>query len=163
MAESGSITGEPPVAAVPPEGEAGAWRKYALAAGFLAPAAFFLLIWIVYPAISTIYRSFFDSTGDEFVWFDNYTNLFTNDRTLNAIKNNFLWLLIVPAFATAIGLIFAVLTERVRWSVAFKTAVFMPMAISAFAAAVIWRVMDQKDPDIGAVNAMIRVGYDYVE
>src|SRR6185503_5567588 len=137
MAESGSIAGEPPVEAVPPEGEPGAWRKYALAAGFLAPAAFFLLNWIVYPAISTIYRSFFDSTGDEFVWFDNYTNLFTNDRTINAIKNNFLWLLIVPAFVTAIGLIFAVLTERVRWSVAFKTAVFMP-------------------------NAIIRVGYDYV-
>jgi alpha-glucoside transport system permease protein len=162
MEGGSSIAGEPPTAAVPPEGEAGAWRKYALVAGFLAPAAFFLLIWIVYPAISTIYRSFFDSSGDEFVWFENYTNLFTNDRTLNAIKNNFLWLLIVPAFVTAIGLIFAVLTERVRWSVAFKTAVFMPMAISAFAAAVIWRVMDQKDPDIGAVNAMVRVGYDYV-
>ena len=57
-----------------PERETGAWRKYALAAGFLAPAAFFLLIWIVYPAISTIYRSFFDKTGDEFVWFDNYKN-----------------------------------------------------------------------------------------
>ena len=162
MEGGGSIAGEPPVAAVPPGEGPGVWRKYALAAGFLAPAAFFLLIWIVYPAISTIYRSFFDKSGDEFVWFDNYTNLFTNDRTLNAIKNNFLWLLIVPAFATAIGLIFAVLTERVRWSVAFKTAVFMPMAISAFAAAVIWRVMDQKDPDIGAVNAMVRVGYDYV-
>jgi alpha-glucoside transport system permease protein len=79
MAESGSIAGEPPVEAVPPEGEPGAWRKYALAAGFLAPAAFFLLIWIVYPAISTIYRSFFDSTGDEFVWFDNYT---TCSRTI---------------------------------------------------------------------------------
>jgi alpha-glucoside transport system permease protein len=38
----------------------------------------------------------------------------------------------------------------------------MPMAISAFAAAVIWRVMDQKDPDIGAVNAVIRVAHDYV-
>ena len=162
MEGGGSIAGEPPVAAVPPGEGPGVWRKYALAAGFLAPAAFFLLIWIVYPAISTIYRSFFDKSGNEFVWFDNYTNLFTNDRTLNAIKNNFLWLLIVPAFATAIGLIFAVLTERVRWSVAFKTAVFMPMAISAFAAAVIWRVMDQKDPDIGAVNAMVRVGYDYV-
>ena len=163
MESGSSIAGEPPVAAVPPEREPGAWRKYALAAGFLAPAAFFLLIWIVYPAGSTIKRSFFDKTGDEFVWFENYTNLFTNDQTLNAIKNNFLWLLIVPAFATAVGLIFAVLTERVRWSVAFKTAVFMPMAISAFAAAVIWRVMDQKDPDIGAVNAIIRVGYDYVK
>ena len=167
MPQSGSsIAGEPPVAAPPPdhysEPPAGGWRKYALAAGFLAPAAFLLLIWVVYPAISTIYRSFFDKSGDEFVWFDNYTALFTNDRTLTAIKNNFLWLLIVPAFVTAIGLIFAVLTERVRWAVAFKTVVFMPMAISAFAAAVIWRVMDQKDPDIGAVNAMIRVGYDYV-
>ena len=157
-----SITGEPPVAAAPPEPEAGAWRKHALAAGFLAPAAVFLLVWIVYPAFRTIFRSFFDASGDEFVWFENYENLFTNDRTVTAIKNNFLWLLIVPAFVTAIGLIFAVLTERVRWAVAFKTAVFMPMAISAFAAAVIWRVMDQKDPDIGAMNAMIRVANDYV-
>ena len=40
---------------------------------------------------------------------------------------------------TAIGLIFAVLTERIRWAVAFKIAVFMPMAISLFAAGVIWR------------------------
>ena len=157
MSSGGSIAGEPPVvAAPPPQREAGRWRKYALAAGFLAPAALLLAVWIVYPAISTICRSFFDKTGDEFVWFDNYKNLFTSDQTLTAIKNNALWLLIVPAFVTAIGLIFAVLTERMRWSVAFKTAVFMPMAISAFAAAVIWRVMDQKDPDIGAVNAIIR-------
>ena len=163
MHGGGSIAGEPPVAAAPPpDHEVGRWRQYALTAGFLAPAAFFLLVWVVYPAGSTIYRSFFDASGDNFVWFDNYKNLFTNDRTVTAIKNNFLWLLIVPALVTAIGLIFAVLTERVRWSVAFKTVVFMPMAISAFAAAVIWRVMDQKDPDIGAVNAFIKVGYDYV-
>jgi alpha-glucoside transport system permease protein len=163
MSSGGSIAGEPPVVAAPPEGsQPGRWRQYALTAGFLAPAAFFLLIWIVYPAISTVYRSFFDRTGDEFVWFENYQNLFTSDRTVTAIKNNFLWLLIVPALVTSIGLVFAVLTERVRWAVAFKTVVFMPMAISAFAAAVIWRVMDQKDPDIGATNAMIRVAHDYV-
>ena len=146
----------------PPRARSGGWRKYALAAGFLAPAAVLLTIWIIYPALSTICRSFYDKSGDEFVWFDNYENLFTSDQTLNAIKNNALWLLIVPALVTAIGLIFAVLTERIRWSVAFKTAVFMPMAISAFAAAVIWRVMDQKDPDIGAANAIIRVAHDYV-
>jgi alpha-glucoside transport system permease protein len=163
MSSGGSIAGEPPVAAAPPPPEgAGGWRKHALAAGFLAPAAVLLTVWIIYPALSTIYRSFFDKSGDEFVWFDNYENLFTSDRTLTAIKNNALWLLIVPALITAIGLIFAVLTERIRWSVAFKTAVFMPMAISAFAAAVIWRVMDQKDPDLGAANAIIRVAKDYV-
>ncbi|HWL33172.1 MAG TPA: ABC transporter permease subunit [Gaiellaceae bacterium] len=151
------------MAAPPPDQRPSNWRQYALTAGFLAPAAVLLLVWIVYPAFSTIKRSFYDRTGEDFVWFDNYENLFTNDRTITAIKNNFLWLLIVPALVTAIGLVFAVLTERVRWAVAFKTAVFMPMAISAFAAAVIWRVMDQKDPDIGATNAIIRVAHDYVK
>ena len=62
----------------------------------------------------------------------------------------------MPAFVTAIGLIFAVLTERISWSVAFKTAVFMPMAISLFAAGVIWRIMDQKEPERGTVNAIDR-------
>ena len=60
----------------------------------------------------------------------------------------------MPALVTAIGLIFAVLTERVRWAVAFKTVVFLPMAISAFATGVTWRIMYQQDPGLGAVNAL---------
>ena len=64
----------------------------------------------------------------------------------------------MPAFVTAIGLIFAVLTERVSWSVAFKTVVFLPMAISAFATGVTWRIMYVQDPNLGAVNALGRVG-----
>ena len=69
---------------------------------------------------------------------------------------------VVPALVTALGLIFAVLTERVRWSVAFKTAVFMPMAISAFAAGITWRIMYVKDPDVGAVNAGIKAIHDTI-
>ena len=68
----------------------------------------------------------------------------------------------MPAFVTAVGLIFGVLTEKISWSVAFKTAVFMPMAISLFAAGVIWRIMDQKEPERGTVNAMIGVVSDWV-
>jgi ABC-type sugar transport system permease subunit len=94
MEGGSSIAGSRPLRRFP-EGETGAWRAVR-ARSRLPPRRLFLLIWIVYPAISTIYRSFFDKTGDEFVWSDNYTNLFTNDRTLTAIKNNFLWLLIVP-------------------------------------------------------------------
>ena len=81
---------------------------------------------------------------------------------MTAIKNNAIWVAVVPALVTAIGLIFAVLTERVRWSVAFKTAVFMPMAISLFAAGVIWRIMYQQDPTRGAINAAIGVVHDAV-
>lgn len=155
-----SVAGEPSPA--PPAGGAGGWRKQALAAGFLAPAVVFLGVWIVYPAISTVYRSFFGRDSGDFVGFDNYTALFTNERTIKAIENNAIWVALVPALVTAIGLVFAVLTEKVSWSVAFKTAVFMPMAISAFAAAVIWRVMDQKDPGIGAVNAIVGAASDFV-
>ena len=155
-----SVTAEPPVQPAPELEEPARWRQYGLAAGFLAPAVFFIGIWIVYPTVRTIIRSFFSADGDEFVWFDNYKELFTSDVLVTAIKNNAIWVAVVPALVTALGLIFGVLTERVRWSVAFKTAVFMPMAISAFAAGVTWRIMYVKDPDQGAVNAGIRAVHD---
>lgn len=143
--------------APPPDDLAGEsrWRKWLVAAAFLAPAAVLLGVWVVYPAIRTIIRSFFDAAGDHFVGVDNFKELFTSDTLLTAIKNNALWVAIVPAFVTAVGLVFAVLTERVRWSVAFKTAVFMPMAISLLAAGVIWRLMYVQDPNQGTVNAAI--------
>lgn len=134
-----------------------------MAVGFLAPALVFLGVWIVYPTIRTVVRSFFDRSGEEFVWFDNYKALFTSDFLVTAIKNNAIWVGVVPALVTAIGLLFAVLTERVPWSVAFKTAVFMPMAISLFAAGVIWRIMDQQDPDRGALNAGIAAIKDTID
>ncbi|HEX2112739.1 MAG TPA: ABC transporter permease subunit [Gaiellaceae bacterium] len=150
-----SIAAEPPVREARPPAPPGAWRKYALAAGFLAPAVVFLGVWIVYPAIRTIYRSFFDRSGDEFVGFDNYVEIFTSDVLFTAVKNNAVWVLVVPAFVTAIGLIFAVLTERVSWAFAFKTAVFMPMAVSAFAAGITWRIVYIEEPERGALNAAI--------
>jgi alpha-glucoside transport system permease protein len=159
-----SITAEPPAeGAPPPTGKTRDWRGYAVALGFLAPTLFFLGLWIVYPAVNTFKRSFYSRSGDEFIWFDNYERIFTSDVLLTAVKNNAIWVLVVPALVTAIGLIFAVLTERVSWSVAFKTAVFMPMAISAFAAGVTWRIMYQQDPDQGAINAAISAVKDAVD
>ncbi|HET6658241.1 MAG TPA: ABC transporter permease subunit [Gaiellaceae bacterium] len=161
MSGAGSITAEPPPAAAPPPSRDGWWTRYGVALLFLLPALIFLGVWIIYPAIYTLFRSFFGQSGfDSFVGIDNYKTLFTSDLLLTAIKNNAIWVAVVPAFVTAVGLIFAVLTERVSWSVAFKTAVFMPMAISAFAAGVIWRVMYQQDPNLGAVNASIAVVKD---
>jgi alpha-glucoside transport system permease protein len=130
---------------------------------FLAPALVLLAVWIVYPTLSTIYRSFFDRSGDNFIGLDNYETLFSDDTLRTAIKNNFLWLLVVPAFVTAIGLVFAVLLERIRFSTAFKVAVFMPMAISLFAAGVIWRFMLEKDPSQGTINAAVAVVKDAVQ
>jgi alpha-glucoside transport system permease protein len=159
----GADTAEAPPAAPPPPGGRGSlWERYGVTALFLAPALILLAVWIVYPTIGTTIRSFYDREGDTFVGIDNYETLFTDDTLVIAIRNNFLWLLIVPAFVTALGLVFAVLLERVRFSTAFKVAVFMPMAISLFAAGVIWRLMYEKDPDQGTVNAAIAVAKDAV-
>jgi len=144
------------VAVVPPEGtRKRSVGKYVTAGLFLLPAAVLLGVWIVYPAVYTVIRSFFDRTGDEFVGIDNYETLFTSDVLVTAIKNNVIWVAVVPMLVTSLGLVFAVLTERVRFGVAFKTAVFMPMAISAFAAGVIWRVTLEQDPERGVANAVI--------
>jgi len=156
---------EPPVAAAPPPtagpGRAG---RYLTGAIFLAPAIFVLVVWMVYPAIYTVIRSFFGQAGYLGTWvgIDNYKRIYNDHNLRHAVFNNIIWVAVVPAFVTSIGLIFAVLTERVRWSVAFKTIVFLPMAISAFATGVTWRIMYQQDPSIGAVNALGRVAVDAV-
>ncbi len=155
-------TAEPPFAGAPPPNlERRRFRAHAVTLGFLGPAAVVLAVWIVYPAVWTIWRSLFSRTGGDFVWFDNYKTMFTTHLITTAIKNNAIWVGVVPASVTALGLIFAVLVERVSWAVAFKTVVFMPMAVSLFATGVIWRIMDQKEPDRGAVNAVVGVFHDW--
>lgn len=150
---SSTVTAAPPVTEVPPPPSSRG--KHAISLAFLAPAIFFLGVWVVYPAIRTLIRSFYSDLGGDFVWFDNYEALFRDETIQTAIKNNVIWVLVVPAGVTALGLLFAVLTERVPWAPAFKVAVFVPLAVSLFAVGVIWRIMYQQDPDRGAINAGI--------
>ncbi len=132
------------------------WRsRWGIPALFLLPALFFIAIWLIWPTIFTIRRSLYSNRGGEFVGLDNYETMFNDDIIFTAIRNNALWILIVPAAVTAVGLVFAVLTERVWWATAFKIAVFIPLAVSLFAVGVIWRIMYERDPDQGAINAMI--------
>ena len=154
---SGSITAEPVAVPAPPPDTGPGMSRYLSGTLFLLPAFILLGVWIVYPTVYTIFRSFFGLNGfNHFVGIDNYKSLFTTPTLTTAIKNNLIWVAVVPAFVTAIGLIFAVLTERVGWAFAFKTVVFLPMAISAFATGVTWRIMYVQDPNLGAVNALGR-------
>ena len=139
------------------------WRtRWGIPLLFLAPAAFLLAVWMVWPTIYTIWRSFYSNRGGEFVGLENYETMFNDEIIFTAIKNNALWVLIVPAAVMAVGLVFAVLTERVWWATAFKIAVFMPLAISLFAVGVIWRIMYERDPEQGAINAAIVAVQDAV-
>jgi alpha-glucoside transport system permease protein len=126
---------------------------------FLAPALLLLGTYLLYPLLETLRLSFYDSTGETFVGLANYQWVLVDQNFLITIRNNFLWLLVVPAFATVLGLVVAVLADRVWWGGFAKSMVFMPMAISFVGASVIWKfVYDFQGPQaeqIGILNAIV--------
>lgn len=122
---------------------------------FLAPAVLLLLVFLVYPTAYSVVRSLFDARGTQFVGVGNYVAAFTDDRTLVALRNSVIWVLVAPTLVTAIGLVLAVLTERIRWAAAFRLVMFMPLAISLVASGIIFRLVYDEDPDRGLVNAVV--------
>ncbi|MFJ9627495.1 carbohydrate ABC transporter permease [Streptomyces sp. NPDC101175] len=150
-----SAAAEAPGASVPPRGRKSVTgTRRTVAVLFLLPALVLLGALVVYPIGYSLVRSFGNQAGDGFAGFDNYKALFTDDGIRTALKNNIIWVIFAPTVATALGLIFAVLTERVRWGTAFKLVVFMPMAISMLAAGIIFRLVYDQDPHKGVANAV---------
>ncbi|MFE9172557.1 carbohydrate ABC transporter permease [Streptomyces kebangsaanensis] len=151
---SATAAGASPAPAAPRTRKSVTGTRKTVAALFLLPALVLLGALVVYPIGYSVVRSFYSSSGDEFAGFDNYRALFTDDGIRTALKNNVIWVVFAPTVATALGLVFAVLTERVRWGTAFKLVVFMPMAISMLAAGIIFRLVYDQDPDKGVANAV---------
>jgi len=121
---------------------------------FLFPAMFALGLYLVYPVVGSFYRSLFNRAGDEFIGLGNYANLFAEETFRTAVFNNLLWVLVVPAMATFLGLLVAQLTDRMAWGNIAKSLIFMPMAISFVGASLIWKFVYSANPDIGIINAI---------
>lgn len=132
---------------------------------FLFPALAALGLYLAYPVVETLRLSLTermtlaDGTTDyNFVGLDNYTQMMAEPKFWEALTNNLMWLLIVPAMSTIFGLLVAQLTDRIRWGNIAKALIFMPMAISFVGAAVIWKlVYDARPPEadqIGVLNAL---------
>src|SRR5262245_40703642 len=82
---------------------------------FLLPALILLGALVAYPIVSTVIRSLYDRTGNEFIGLDNYRTMFDQSSTRKAIGNNIVWVIVAPLLVTCVGLVVAVLTERVRF------------------------------------------------
>ena len=126
---------------------------------FLAPAIFALGLYLAYPVVETLRLSLTDrDLGGAFVGLANYQQMASEPKFWEALRNNFLWLLVVPAFSTAFGLLAAQLTDRLSWGNIAKSLIFMPMAISFVGAAVIFRLIYVARPEdqaqIGVLNAV---------
>jgi alpha-glucoside transport system permease protein len=128
---------------------------------WLAPAFGFLGLFLIYPTVRTIIRSFYSKNdrNAKFVGFDNYKWFFTNDGARSALVNNVLWVVLLTFFTVGLGLAIAVLVDRVRYEAWAKSIIFLPLAISMVAAGVIWKFMyDYKAPgtaQTGTLNATI--------
>jgi alpha-glucoside transport system permease protein len=137
-------------------------RPLLIALSFLLPAFVLLGALVVYPIFYSIFRSLFDTSGHSFVGAQNYQTIFESEATRTALKNTLIWVVFAPSIVTALGLIFAVLSERIRWSTAFKVVIFMPMAVSFLSAGVTWRLIYEEDPQLGLANAAARGVADIV-
>nr|WP_235950673.1 sugar ABC transporter permease [Phycicoccus flavus] len=141
------------------------------AAAFVGPTIFFIAIALIYPAILTIRRAFYSGkffdlnfgtprTRGKFVGFDNFQALWTTPGLPEVFRNTAFWVVLVPFFATGLGLLYAILIDRARGEAAAKALIFLPMAISMVGATLIWKFVYfyNGSPDatqVGLLNAII--------
>ena len=122
---------------------------------FIFPAIFVLGVYMVYPVFESLRLSLTDrDAGDAFVGLANYQQLFNDPKFREAVRNNLLWLIVVPATCTAFGLLFAQLTDRIAWGSIARTIIFMPMAISWVGASVVFMLLYDIRPVAGVLNAV---------
>lgn len=125
---------------------------------WLAPTIALLGLFLVYPIFETTLLAFRDARGQRFVGFENFARVFTDKAMLIVLRNNLAWLVFFTAGTLGLGLLIALLSDRVRWEALAKASIFIPMAISFVAAGVIWRFMFEYRPagevQIGTVNAI---------
>ncbi|MCB6177244.1 sugar ABC transporter permease [Rhodobacter sp. Har01] len=124
---------------------------------FLFPALALLCLYLAYPVFATAWLSLHGRSG-QFVGGANYIAMFGEPKFAESLKNNMLWLVVVPAASTAFGLLAAQLTDRIKWGNIAKSLIFMPMAISFVGASVIFKLIyDARDAEvaqIGLLNAL---------
>ena len=126
---------------------------------YVGPSVLLLTVYLVIPALRTFYLSFFGNSSDKFVGLKNYIFVLTAPDTLITFRNNLLWLVLVTGISVALGLVIAVLIDRVKYESVAKSLIFLPMAISFVGASVIWRFIYAYRPEgaeqIGLLNAIV--------
>ena len=149
---------------------------------YVLPALIIMTIFIVYPMVNTINLSFQnrDATASAATtcvegkpcWgiFENYRYALTaeldttsfattwNSFWLSSYGNMIKWLIVMVTGTVGLGLIFAVLADRIKHEALAKSVIFMPMAISFVGAGVIWRFMynfGTSQVQTGLLNAII--------
>ena len=115
------------------------WLPYAL----IAPQLVITLVFFFLPASQALYQSLLVQdafgTNTQFVWFENFQDLFRNEDYLSSFKTTAIFSLLVAALGLSISLVLAVLADRViRGANVYKTLLIWPYAVAPAIAAVLW-------------------------
>jgi len=132
------------------------WRDRILPWLFVGPALVLLAVYLLYPAVATVIRSFFDNKGN--FTLDNYS-VMTTPEFVQIVGNNIIWLIVATGGSVFLGLVIAGLFDRVRREALAKTFIFLPLAISLIGASVIWSFVYAWQPpghtQIGLLNTIV--------
>ncbi|HUP98036.1 MAG TPA: sn-glycerol-3-phosphate ABC transporter permease UgpA [Usitatibacter sp.] len=132
-----------------------AWLPYAL----LAPQIAITVIFFFWPAAQAVYYSFLvqDPFGQssQFVWFQNYKELFASSHYLDSFKVTAVFSLLVAGSGIVISLFLAAMADRVvRGALGYKTLLIWPYAVAPAVAGVLWAFLFA--PSIGIVTYFLR-------
>ena len=121
-------------------------RKTALEfAGYVAPAVFFITLFVGIPFVMCIYYSFRKWNGigktSEFIGLENYIRLFTNDPAfVSALKYTFIYAIGTVLIVNVLAIFFAALLEsKIKGRGFFRAAFYIPNIISLVIIGFIWK------------------------
>ena len=127
---------------------------------FLAPALVLLVAGLIIPAIRTFLFSFMNPDSNEWIGFENYYWMTQDPNVRTIMVNTILWIIVVPIFTAALGLLLAIMLDRIKHESIPKSLLFMPMAISFVGASIIFKfVYEYNEPDevqIGLLSAIVK-------
>jgi multiple sugar transport system permease protein len=132
---------------------------------FLIPLVVVMAITSLFPALYSLYMSFFDWNWGQrfnFVGLTNYVTLLESERFRTALLNTFVFTISAVAVELLIGLGLALVVHRIRRGVSvFRTLLLVPLMVSGIIVSVIWKIL--LDPTLGILNYGLRaLGFEPV-
>lgn len=136
---------------------------------FLTPAVILIAVMSFLPMIQALFLSFQTGIGAAMKWTGgtNYVRMFKDPVFMQALKNNFIYLIIqVPIMLISALILASLLNNKdLRFKGLFRTAIFLPCATSLVSYAVIFRSLFAVD---GLVNiiliklGLLSTGYNFL-
>lgn len=131
---------------------------------FILPSIIGVSIFMLIPFIDVFIRSFQNEVFREFVFLDNYKDIFNNEAFKLASKNTIRFILICIPLLLIISLIIAVIIQRLfRNSEKLTTAFLIPMAIPIASVVLIWKIVFHENGILNGVLSDIGItGIDWM-